>query len=145
MVDNKSKSSLIRHIQKNISLVKINNNNTRATHSYNIVIFIHDIFTSLHVIREVFLLCKSGSLWRTIATAVKGLLCDLRLLITRTPKVLFPEIFLHDCTLGYVFCFINFLSSNRILAFPVESDKRLSCIYIWCLNFITIFVIPVLF
>ena len=54
MVDNKSKTPLIRHIQKNISLMKINN--TRASHSYNIVIFTRDIFFSVYVIQKVFLL-----------------------------------------------------------------------------------------
>ena len=43
MVDNKSKTSIIRHIQKkNISLMKINN--IHGKHSYYIAIFIRDIF-----------------------------------------------------------------------------------------------------
>ena len=55
MVDNNSKTSLSRYIEKNISLTKINNN--RATHSYNnIVIFICDRFFLYNVIQEVFLL-----------------------------------------------------------------------------------------
>ena len=53
MVVNKSKTLLIRRTQKkNMSLIKINYN-TRATHSYNIVIFICDIF--------FFCICHSGS------------------------------------------------------------------------------------
>ena len=44
MVDNKSKTPLIRHIQKKYITHEDLQYNTRATHSYNIVIFIRDIF-----------------------------------------------------------------------------------------------------
>ena len=46
MVDNKSKTSLIRY-------------NTHAMHLYNSVIFMCDIFFSVYVIWEVFLLYTS--------------------------------------------------------------------------------------
>ena len=44
MVDNKSKTPLIRHIQKKYITHEDKQYNTRAAHSYNIVIFIRDIF-----------------------------------------------------------------------------------------------------
>ena len=44
MVDNKSKTPLIRHIQKKYITHEDEQYNTRATHSYNIAIFIRDIF-----------------------------------------------------------------------------------------------------
>ena len=45
MVDNKSKISLIRHTQKKyITREDLQYNNTHGTHSYNIVMFIPDIF-----------------------------------------------------------------------------------------------------
>ena len=44
MVYNKIKTFLIRHIHKNISIINILIYNSPATHSYNSVIFICDIF-----------------------------------------------------------------------------------------------------
>ena len=56
MVDNESKTAIIRHkTKKNISHMKKNQYNTRAMHKYNTVIFIRDIF-SVYVIWEFFLL-----------------------------------------------------------------------------------------
>ena len=56
MVDYKSKKSLIRHIQKNISLMKINNIipvlRTGIIFLFSFVIY----FFSVYVIQEVFLL-----------------------------------------------------------------------------------------
>ena len=52
MVVNKSTTSLIRHIQKNISLMMINDIILMLMHSYNTAIFSF----SVHVIWEVFLL-----------------------------------------------------------------------------------------
>ena len=54
MVDNKSKTSLIRHIQKVYITHEDYQYNTHALHSYNIVIVICDIFFSVYVIREDF-------------------------------------------------------------------------------------------
>ena len=44
MVGNKSKTSLIRHMQRKYITHEGKQYNTRALHWYNIVIFIHDIF-----------------------------------------------------------------------------------------------------
>ena len=53
----------------NISLMKINN--TRATDSYDLVIFIRDIFFSVYVLWEVFLFCTDSMLvqYTTIQTS----------------------------------------------------------------------------
>ena len=53
MADNKSKTSLIRHIQKNISFIKINNIILVLHTCINIVIFVRDIF--------FLCVCHSGS------------------------------------------------------------------------------------
>ena len=52
MVDNKSKKSHIRHTQKKYITHEDKQYNTCATHSYNIVIFIRDIFFSVYVIQK---------------------------------------------------------------------------------------------
>ena len=48
MVENKSKTSFIRHIQKNYISHEDLKYNTRAMYSYNIVIFIRDIVFCFH-------------------------------------------------------------------------------------------------
>ena len=57
MVDNKTKTSLFRHIQKKYITHEDYQYNASATHLYNIVIFIHEIFFlySVYIIWEVFL------------------------------------------------------------------------------------------
>ena len=49
MQDNKSKTSLIRHIQKKYITHEDAQYDTHAAHWYNIVIFIHDILKKFSV------------------------------------------------------------------------------------------------
>ena len=63
MVDNKNITSLSRHLQKNISLMKINNI-ILMLFARNSVTFIRDIFFSVHVIWESFHIVHTGEVNR---------------------------------------------------------------------------------
>ena len=117
MVNSKSKTSLIRHIQKNISLMRITNVMTCAMHSYNIVIFICNIFFP-YVIQEVFLLC----------TSVQN-----RVLSQHVNRVLTSEIFHVFCRHVVICGHITYDSVHNFLRDFLHEDRenrKVKCIFL---------------